>query len=121
VANAVNNRIIGLFPVNKAAQTGENWYLQANQKQQSLRQVYMFTATTPINHNVQVNNAAQFTNCYGSYTDGTDSYGLIFASSTAIAGQISFYLTSTQIMFATGAGAPSLTSGIIVLQWLSAV
>jgi len=118
-ANAVNNRTIGIFPVNRPAINGESWFIQINQKQQGLRQVYSFTSTTAINHGIQVITPQQFIRCFGSFTDGTNSYGLFFASSVAIAGQITFYLTSTQIVFETGAGAPSLTQGTIVLEWLS--
>lgn len=121
VANAVNNRTISLFPTLRPAQTGESWFLVGNQKQESFRQVYTFTSTASINHGITVNTPAQFTDCYGSWTDGTNSYGLIFGTNTAIAGQISFYLTSTQIVFELGAGHPTLTQGLIVLQWLSQV
>lgn len=119
VAGAVNERTIGLFPVNRPAQTGNSFYLVKNQKQQTLRQVYTFTATTAIDHNIKGTTPGQFINCYGSYTDATNTYGLIFATSVAIAGQITFYVTPTQIVFVVGGGAPALTSGVIVLEWLS--
>ncbi len=118
-ANAVNSRIIAIFPVNRPAINGEAWFLNGNQKQQALRQVFTFTATTAINHGILVIDPAQFIRCFGSYTDGTNTYGLIFATSVAIAGQIGFYITSTQIIFTLGAGAPVLTKGTIVLEWLS--
>ena len=120
-ANAVNNRIIGIFPTTRPAITGEGWFLTGNQKQQTLRQVYTFTTTTAINHNVQIFTTNQFTRCFGSYTDGTNTYGLIFGTSVAIAGQITFYTTATQIVFVVGGGAPALTSGRITLEWLSSV
>jgi hypothetical protein len=119
IANAINVRTIGIFPTNRPAVTGESYYLVNNQKQQTLRQVYTFTTTSSIAHGITVTTPNQFTSCFGSYTDGTNSYGLIFATSVAIAGQITFYVTSSQIVFVVGAGAPALTSGRIVLQWLS--
>jgi hypothetical protein len=119
IANVVNNRIIGMFPTNRPAVTGESYYLVANQKQQTLRQVFTFTSTSAINHGITVTDPNQFASCFGSYTDGTNSFGLIFGTSVAIAGQISFYVTSTQIVFVLGAGAPALTRGRIVLSWLS--
>ena len=118
-SNAVNNRIISIFPVNRPAINGESWFITGNQKQQALRQVYTFTATTPINHGISVQDSGQFIRCFGSYTDGTNAYGLIFATSVAIPGQIGFFVTSTQIQFTVGAGAPALTKGTIVLEWLS--
>ncbi len=61
----------------------------------------------------------QFTRMYGQYTDGTNWYGLIAASNVAIPGQITFHVTPTQIIFVVGAGAPFLTRGNIVLEWLA--
>jgi hypothetical protein len=121
IANVVNARIIGIFPTLRPAITGESWFLVANQRQQTLRQVYTFTSTSSINHGISVNDTNQFTSCYGSYTDGTNSYGIIWGSSVAIAGQITFYITATQIVFLVGAGAPALTRGRIILEWLSQV
>jgi hypothetical protein len=120
IANATNNRTIGMFPTNKPAQTGESWFLNTNQKQQTLRQTYMFTATTSINHGITVTDPDQFTRCFGSYTDGTNSYGLIWGTTIAVAGLITFYQTSSQIIFVIGAGAPALISGRITLEYLSA-
>ena len=121
IANAVNNRTIGLFPVNRPAITGESWFLTKNQRQQTLRQVYTFTTTSAIDHGIDVIDPNQFTHCYGSYTNGINSFGLFWATSIAIAGQITFYITSTQIVFLVGAGAPALTKGKITLEWLSSV
>jgi hypothetical protein len=119
IANAVNNRTISIFPTTKPAITGESWFITANIRQQSFRQVYTFTSTASINHGINTSLIDRFTAKYGDFTDGTNFYGLIAATTTAIAGQISFYLSSTQIIFETGAGAPSLTSGNIVLEWLA--
>jgi len=125
VATAVNDRTIGLFPVNRPSQTGNSYYILQNRKQQTLRQVYTAFTTASINHNITGITPGQFINCFGSYTDGTNSYGLIYGSNVAIAGQISFYVTSTQIIFLVGAGAPTLlTTGkipslVIVLEWMS--
>lgn len=119
---AINDRTIGLYPTNTQAITGNNYYLQGNQKQQSLRQVFTFTSTASINHGINVPLPGQFLpTTSGSYTDGTDSFGLLFGTSVAIAGLISFYVTATQIVFVTGGGAPVLSSGIILLEWVSQV
>lgn len=117
-ANVVNERVIGLYPVNRAALNGKNFYLTSN-KQQGFQRVYTFTATGNIPHGLDFNGIAAFTHCYGAFTDGTNDYGVIFGSNTAIAGQISFYLTSTNIVVLAGAGAPAITTGLIVLEWIS--
>jgi hypothetical protein len=119
IAAKMNERIIGIFASNRPSVTGSSWYTSGQQRRQELRQIYIFTSTASIKHGINVINPNQFTGYQGTYTDGTNSYGLIFGSITAIAGQISFYVTATQIIFVIGAGAPSLTSGVIVLSWLS--
>lgn len=119
ISNCVNARVIGIFNVNKPALTGEAWYLIQNKKQEGLRQAYTFTTTAAINHTINVSNISRFTRAYGEFTDGTNWYGLISGSNVAIAGQISFYITPTQIVFLVGAGAPALTLGTVVLEWIS--
>ncbi len=125
-SNAVNNRTIGIFPVNRSAVTGESWFLQGNQRQQGLRQVYTFTSTVDIDIGFKISSISQFTKLDGTYTDGTNWYGVIAGTSVAVAGQILFYValngastTSDVIRFVVGAGAPALTSGKIVLEWIS--
>lgn len=118
IATSVNSRVIGLFPTNRPAITGEEWFI-TSQKQQTLRQIYTFTSTAAIPHGINFTNIDRFTSCYGEFTDGTNWYGLISGSNVAIAGQISFYLDPTNINFLTGAGAPAITKGNIVLSWLS--
>lgn len=118
-ANAVNNRIISLFPTTRPAINGESWFITNNQRQQGFRQVYAFTTTANIAHGINFVNVERFTRNYGEFTDGTNWYGLINGSNVAIAGQISFYVTPTNIVFLTGGGAPALTKGNIVLEWIS--
>lgn len=123
-ADCVNTRTIGIYPTNNPAVTGDQYFLKSGTKQQTLRQVYLVTpalVTSGINHNVKISDISQFIRCFGSYTDGTNCYGFIYGSTTAISGQISFYITKTQIVFVSGGGAPTLTSGRVVIEWLSSV
>lgn len=121
-ASKVNARTIGLFPDNAPVVTGEQWFLSGQtSKQQTLRQIYPFTATGSIPHGINFATVSQFTKPSGSYTDGTNWYGAIYASSVAIAGQVTFYVTPTNIVILAGAGAPSITNGTIILEWLSQV
>jgi len=119
-ANAVNVRTIGIFSTNKASINGESWYLTSS-KQQALRQIYTFTAAGNVPHNLNFDEIDQFTKPSGSFTDGTNFYGAIYASNVAIAGQVSFYLTPNNIVVLAGAGAPAIVRGIIILEWLSDV
>lgn len=127
IANVVNTRTIGIFPVNRAAITGNSWFL-TSRRQQTLRQVYSFTSTADIDIGFKISSIFGFVQLYGVYNSGTAWFGLIPATSVAIAGQISFYVdvngastTSDVIKFVVGGGAPALTSGTIVLEWLSLV
>lgn len=123
IANNVNNRTIGTYPTNTAITTGEAWYLAgSSSKQQSLRRVYTFTTTSNIPHGINFSGISQISPlCKGVYTDGTNWYGLIFASTIALTGQITFYVTPTNIVFVVDGAAPALTSGTIVLEWISRV
>ena len=120
IAQAVNNRSIGIFPENKSAMTGNVWYLSGRvAPNQTIRQVYTFITTANIPHEINIRKPGQIIQAYGSYTDDIDSFGLLFGTNVAITGQISFYLTNTDIVFVVDAGAPALTQGKIVVEWLS--
>jgi hypothetical protein len=119
IANMVNARTIGIFTVNRPILTGESWFISKNQRQQTLRQVYTFTTTTNIPHGLNLNQIDYFTRCWGTYTDGTNWYGIINGTSVAIAGELSFYISPTNIVFLVGVGAPALRKGQITLEWLS--
>lgn len=133
IADKVNNRTIGLFPTTRPAINGESWFLSKNQRQQGFRQVYTFGNSIVNNSTIEIgfkfSSISMFTpKCYGVFTDGSNWYGLIFASSTKITGQVTFYLfedttstTSDQIVFKVDSGAPSISSGMIVLEWISEV
>lgn len=120
IANAVNSRTISIFPTNRPAINGESWFLLNNQRQQAFRQVYTFTTTASIPHGIMVVDPAQFVRCFGTYTDGTNSYGLIYGTNQPIAGQLVFYVNPTNIVFVPGGGTmPPVTRGVVVLEWLS--
>lgn len=121
IANAVNNRTIGLFTTSKPTSNGESWFFDRNKKQQGSRKIYYFTSMASIPHGLTLSLISNFTRCYGMYTDGTNWYGIISGSNIAIDGQISFYINSTDIVLLSGVGAPVLSNGIVVLEWLSDV
>lgn len=122
IAEKMNDRTIGLYPTTRSAQNGEKWYITANKAQSAFRQVYPFTATGNIPHALTWNSVSFISpNSYGTFTDGTNWYGAIYGSSTAIAAQVSFYVTPTNIVVLAGAGAPTITQGYINLEWASQV
>src|SRR5216684_6673625 len=119
IANVVNARIIGIFELNRANVTGESWFFKTV-RQQSQRQVFTFTAIGNIPHGLNLSTIYQISpRSYGSFTDGTNWYGVIYASNVAIAGQLTFYVTPTNIVVLAGAGAPTITNGTIVLEWIN--
>lgn len=124
-SSALNDRIIGLYPSNRPAVTGQSYYI-TTQKKQGLRQIYTFQNTNDIPIGFKLSSIFTVPHAYGSYKSGTFINGLIFGTNGFIANQISFYLavdgTSTQsdlIKFRVDAGAPALNSGIIILEWIS--
>ncbi len=123
IANAVNVKTIGFFPVNSAAITGESWFIKgSSQKQQSLRQVYTFTAAGNIPHGLNLTQLSNFTRIYGTIYDGTNYYPLPYVDSAAANNQISVVVTPTNIVITAGAGAPpTIVSGLVILEWLSNV
>lgn len=116
IASAVNSRTIGIFSTNVPSITGESWFINRNQRQQSLRQAYLFTSNAPIAHGLNYQSIERFVRGFGSFTDGVNWYGLIFSTNVPIVGQFSFYVSPTQIVFQ---GAPAIVKGTVVLEWLS--
>lgn len=125
-ANAVNNRIISIFPTNRPARDGENWFFN-NQRQEGLRRVYTFTSNADIPLGFKLNRISQPTRCWGQYTDGTHYYGVIWGTSVAVAGLLTFYIfvdttsTTTDLIRFVGAGFPAITNGFVVIEWISQV
>ena len=125
IANAVNQRTIGVFSNTHSVITGESWFTQGgNKKQQSLRQVYPFLAANLPNiaHGITVSQISGFVRIWGTYVDlGGTWYPLPFVSATAVANQVQIQVNSTNIVITVGAGAPVPVSGFVILEWLSNV
>lgn len=122
-ATKLNAREIGIYGLGFQIINGQQWFItgQVN-KQQALRRLYKFTAAGNIAH--EINWAGLFMvspNSYGTFTDGTNWYGAVYGSNVAIAGQVSFYVTPTNIVVLSGGGAPAITSGYINLEWVSQI
>lgn len=119
IANAVNSREISIYPSGRPAQNGQTWYL-TSQAQNAFRQIYYFTVAGNIPHGIMWPSVYLISpRSYGSYTDGTNHYGVIYSTSGAIAGKLSFYVTPLNIVIEAGAGAPAVSYGIIDLEWIA--
>jgi len=120
IANAVNARTIGVFSTNLPAITGEAWFYNKNEKQQTLRKLFTFTAAGNIAHNINFTNIAGFSRIYGTFTNGTNWYPLPYVDVTAANNQVNVIVTPTNIVITAGGGAPpAISSGFVVLEWLS--
>jgi hypothetical protein len=119
VANAVNNRTIGIFTINRPTVNGESWFITKGQKQQAFRQIYDITSTAAFNHNINFQNVERFTVIRGIGFDGTNYYPIPFVSPVAAANNMGISVTPTQVILTPGGAAPALTQGTIILEWLS--
>lgn len=121
IANIVNARTIGLFATNKPSITGEAWFYNKNQRQQTLRQLYLVTGPSPvvIEHRIDITDMAGFSKIYGTFTDGTNWYPIPYVDITAITDQVQIVVTPTEIQITGGATAPTIVSGFVVLEWIS--
>lgn len=121
VARSVNQRTIGIFGINFPVVTGESWYLAGgNQKQQTLRQLYTFSSAGNIAHGVDTTKISGFTKIYGTFSDGTNWYPLPYVDVVAANNQVNVIVTPMEIQITAGAGTPPIiTSGFVVLEWLS--
>jgi hypothetical protein len=126
IANAVNMRTIGLYPGGRPALTGNSFFLNGNQRQQTLRQVYTFTSAGSINTGIRDDFTPGFVAIYGTFTDGTNWYPLPYVDVIAANNQINVIIEpgspSWNIVITAGSGAPpTISSGYVVLEWLSNV
>lgn len=123
-ANVVNARTIGLFPTNLPALTGESWYILNNRKQQTLRQVFPFGAIAPggtLNIPYTLFGFNQFSKIYGTCITGFPDYRPIPYASVVANANIDLRVSPTNIIVAVGAASPAITSGLIIIEWLSQV
>ena len=122
VANAVNVRTIGIFPINRPTVTGESFFLISNKKQQSLRQVYKFGAIAPgatLSIPYTINGFSQFSRIYGTCITAVPDYRPIPYASVTVNANIELKVTTTNIVISVGAASPAIVSGIIILEWIS--
>ena len=120
IASKINDRVIGIFPTMRPAITGESWFYNAAQKQQTLRQVYTFTAAGSTPHGINLSQIAGLTRIFGTFTDGTNWYPLPYVDVVAANNQVNIIVDPTNIVITAGGGAPpAITNGFVVLEWLS--
>lgn len=121
IASAVNFRTVGVFTSSAPVVNGESWFI-TSQRQQGVRQVYPISGTGSIAHGIDLTQIYAFTRIYGTFTDGSNWYPLPYVSTVAGSSQVNIVVTSTNIVISAGGGSPpSITSGYVILEWISNV
>lgn len=125
IANTINQRTIGIFTVNRPAVNGESFFIFQNQKQQVLRQVYLFDdtmlsgSTISINHGINIRDVFYFKPVLGEFYDGTNWQNLPYVDVVNATNQINVMISSTQIIITKGAGTPpTIDKGLVILEWI---
>lgn len=118
IALRLNARTIGTFPLGQSIVTGEEWFI-TGPKQQTLRQLYTFTSAGNISHGINLSTISGITKIYGTFTDGTNWYPLPLVNTVNVTNQISISVGPSNIVIIAGGGAPSITYGYIILEYLA--
>ncbi len=128
VAAAVNQRTIGIFPTNRPAVTGESFYYDKNEKQQTLRQLYTFGAIasgTELDIPHGITNLNQFSKIYGTVVTNVagDYRPLPYIDpgslTTGMAVLVGIVAGVPSIRIILGTTAVPVVRGLVVLEWLS--
>ena len=118
IATKVNDRTIGIYALNAPVLTGEKWYLTGStQVRGTTRQLYTFTSAGNIKHGLAP--LPPMTRIYGTYTDNTKWYPLPYVDTVNVTNQVSVSIGTNNISIVAGAGAPTIRSGFIVIEYLS--
>lgn len=123
ISSNVNIRGIGTFDLQETL-AGEQWFTVGDpqKKRQTFRRVYQIGAiaagaTSTTAHGLT--NVTAYTHIYGTaVTAAPDNRPIPYASVTAVNQQIEMNVTAVNIVISNGAAAPSITSAIVVLEFL---
>lgn len=119
IAQKVNTRTIALYANQNVIVTGERWYLEnQSEGKQTQRIVLQFTAAGTYPHNVNLSTSLGVTKITGTFTDGTNWYPLPYVSTT-VTNQVSVSVTPTNVVITAGSTAPVITSGFVIIEFLS--
>jgi hypothetical protein len=118
IARRLNDKQIGIFDLVEFL-TGEQWFTAGNPqiKRQTFRKVFQFSDAN-LNFAHGITGITLCTHIYGGATDGTNFFPIPYVSATALANQIQIDVTPTNIVVTKGGGAPAITNGVIVLEYL---
>lgn len=123
IAYRLNNREISIYDLQERI-TGQKWTDSTNLQtpKETFRIVLEFAAIAPgatLNIAHGINTIAQFTKIYGTCITATPDFRPIpYASATAVNQQIEVNVDAANVNIINGAGAPNISSGLIVLEYL---
>jgi len=122
IANATNVREIALYDLNEII-TGQQFFFGTDpqKKRTTFRKVFSIgaiAAGATLNTAHGLTNVTSYTKIYGTCVTATPDYRPIPYVSTTLNQQISIRVTATNIVIVYGAGAPNITSAIVVLEYL---
>lgn len=127
IANSVNNRIIGIFPANNPAINGESWFLK-NQRQQGFRKIFTISDFSTFVTGIQIIDVNFFTKIYGvCLSSGGNYFPIPYIDGNSTTSNIGLFVGPGiepgifSVTFSVGATAPTLVSGIIILEWISQI
>lgn len=119
IASSLNLKINGIFDKIEV-QTGSQYNDPAeirNTKFSFRQMFYIDPAALTFNHGIT--GATLFTAIYGTLiTNVPDFRPLPYVDVVAAANQTGIRVTATQVIISNGAGAPAITGGIVVLEYL---
>jgi len=128
ISNNMNVRQIGIFDLQEFL-TGERWFTAGDpqRKRQTFRKVIEFGALAAGSINIiphGITGITEFTHIYGTGITTTPSGGgfrsvpLPYVNITSAANQIQLEADPTSVFIVLGAAGFSLSSGIVVLEYL---
>lgn len=126
-AIAVNARTIGIFPTRRPIVTGESWFIDNNNKQQTIRQIYRFgpiASGTELDIPHGIKNFTEFTKIYGTVvTTAIDYRPLPYVDPITLTTGMTILVGIIGgvgvIRIILGATAVPVTRGLVILEWLS--
>lgn len=122
IASKVNNRVVGIYPLNYSVSNGEQWFLNdavsGGDKFSGQRIVFQITSYSAFNHGLNFESIFSFTTISATGFDGTNYFPIPYVDPTA-ANSVGIYVSPTQVNFIAGGGAPAIISGIVLLEWIS--
>lgn len=116
--NSLNLKVNGVYETVEVQTNSQfNNPTNAQAKRFEFRKMfYISPGTLTFSHGIS--GVTQFTHIYGVVNTATDWRPLPYVDVVNVTNQMGIRATSSQVIIAVGAGAPAVTGGIVVLEYL---